>query len=210
MSRQLPPQPSLEHLKKQAKALFRCEQGRRPDWKLADAQHATARAYGFASWPLLKHHVESIAAGGDGREHPGPREAPSSRAPAPGPPGSSPFDGTWSANLARSTRHPAQRFRSATLTIHVNGDRLTFTQYFVDDTGQEVGGTMTITANGQPQPFESGAGHALVARWLTPRTLEALDTRAGEVVGRGTYEVSEDGRSLTVLTDTQALVFEKL
>ena len=29
--------------------------------KLADAQHVIARDYGFASWPKLKEHVESLA-----------------------------------------------------------------------------------------------------------------------------------------------------
>jgi ankyrin repeat protein len=70
MSRQLPPKPNLEHLKKQAKQLLEdFEQGhpaaveRFPlvaSPKLADAQHAIAREYGFASWPKLKEHVESV------------------------------------------------------------------------------------------------------------------------------------------------------
>jgi len=74
MSRVLPPHPSLEHLKKQAKDLLddfaqgnpeAVEQlnsivstAARP--KLADAQHAVARDYGFASWARLKEHVESL------------------------------------------------------------------------------------------------------------------------------------------------------
>ena len=74
MSRTLPTRPSLEHLKKQAKALLRDFTAgdaeavaafgpRRPGAappKLADAQHALARAYGFASWTTLKQHVESL------------------------------------------------------------------------------------------------------------------------------------------------------
>ena len=76
MSRQLPAKPNLEHLKKQAKQLLHnFEQGdpvaieqfrslasphvpENP--KLADAQHLLARDYGFASWPKLKEHVESL------------------------------------------------------------------------------------------------------------------------------------------------------
>ncbi len=57
MSRQLPEKPNLEFLKKEAKELLRSMgQG-----KLADAQHALARDYGFASWPKLKAHVEALA-----------------------------------------------------------------------------------------------------------------------------------------------------
>ncbi|HYL78212.1 MAG TPA: ankyrin repeat domain-containing protein [Bryobacteraceae bacterium] len=76
MSRELPVKPNLEHLKKQAKVLL--SQSQRGDaaaierfrslvsfstpasLKLADAQHVIARDYGFASWPKLKEHVESL------------------------------------------------------------------------------------------------------------------------------------------------------
>ena len=60
MSRHLPPRPNLDHLKKQAKDLLRHVQKRNPQWKLADALHAIAREYGFASWPKLKAHVDSL------------------------------------------------------------------------------------------------------------------------------------------------------
>ncbi len=55
MSRQLPENPNLEYLKKQAKELLRSMgQG-----KLADAQQKLANEYGFASWAKLKSHVEA-------------------------------------------------------------------------------------------------------------------------------------------------------
>jgi ankyrin repeat protein len=56
MSRPLPPKPNLAHLKKQAKELHRSQ----PQRKLAEAQHALANEYGFATWANLKHHVESL------------------------------------------------------------------------------------------------------------------------------------------------------
>ncbi len=75
MSRVLPARPNLEHLKKQAKDLLHSfEQGEPAAIeqlhsvvsnsggpKLADAQYAVAREYGFANWAKLKEHVESIA-----------------------------------------------------------------------------------------------------------------------------------------------------
>src|ERR1700751_4525889 len=57
MSSVLPERPNLEHLKKQAKELLRT-MGR---GKLADAQHAIAKEYGFATWAELKSHVLSAA-----------------------------------------------------------------------------------------------------------------------------------------------------
>jgi ankyrin repeat protein len=72
----LPARPSLEHLKKQAKALLHAYQRRdaavverfrasriqaAPDQaKLADAQHVIASEYGFQTWTTLKEHVESL------------------------------------------------------------------------------------------------------------------------------------------------------
>ena len=56
MSRELPAKPSLEYLRKQAKQLQRTtSQG-----KLADAQHALAREYGFADWAKLKSYVITL------------------------------------------------------------------------------------------------------------------------------------------------------
>ena len=54
MSRDLPSNPNLEHLKKQAKALLEKLRQRNADATLVDAQHALAREYGFTSWPKLK------------------------------------------------------------------------------------------------------------------------------------------------------------
>jgi ankyrin repeat protein len=55
-SRQLPDHPNLRHLKDQAKDLLKAGDAN----SLADAQLQVARLYGFASWPRLKAHVESL------------------------------------------------------------------------------------------------------------------------------------------------------
>ena len=54
--RQLPEHPDLRHLKDQAKDLLKAGQAT----SLASAQFQIARQYGFASWPKLKAHVESL------------------------------------------------------------------------------------------------------------------------------------------------------
>jgi hypothetical protein len=78
MLHRLPENPSLDHLKHQAKDLLqelrdgkadaltratdhlpRRKQGEPP--KLSDAQLIIAREYGYASWPKLKGHVELLA-----------------------------------------------------------------------------------------------------------------------------------------------------
>jgi len=82
MARDLPANPDLEHLRKQAKDLLRdLERGdptaleryhalgarRGAKAKLADAQRLVAREYGFSSWSRLKSHVESLGKSADVR-----------------------------------------------------------------------------------------------------------------------------------------------
>ena len=68
MSRDLPPNPNLEHLKKQAKALLEQLRQANTAATLVDAQHQLAREYGFPSWPKLKAHIESRDAGSGTRD----------------------------------------------------------------------------------------------------------------------------------------------
>ena len=86
MSRQLPPSPSLEQLKKQAKSLLKRQQAADSEalarireshpryanlgkeraaaspFALADAQLVIAKEYGFASWSKLQSHVKTLEA----------------------------------------------------------------------------------------------------------------------------------------------------
>ena len=57
---QLPERPNLHHLRDQAKDLVRSG----ATATLAAAQFQLARDYGFASWPKLKQHVESLEQAG--------------------------------------------------------------------------------------------------------------------------------------------------
>lgn len=61
MSSALPVRPSLEWLKKTAKERLQTLRAEQPKAKLADAQLALARDYGFPSWRALKFHVETAA-----------------------------------------------------------------------------------------------------------------------------------------------------
>ena len=58
----LPARPSLEQLRKQAKERLTTLRAADPAAKLADAQFALAREYGFESWPKLVHFVSSAHA----------------------------------------------------------------------------------------------------------------------------------------------------
>jgi ankyrin repeat protein len=66
MSRSLPERPSLEFLKKSAKQRLRVLREGEPRARLADAQLAVAREYGFASWRKLRERVEGVGAAASG------------------------------------------------------------------------------------------------------------------------------------------------
>jgi GNAT superfamily N-acetyltransferase len=167
MSRVLPARPNLDHLKKQAKDLLPELQEKNPGARLADAQHLVAREYGFQSWPRLKEHLLGLA--------------------------DSPFAGRWIANLAKSQRHPANLFRSATLQIDAIGDSLTMVDSFVMESGDTHEGRNTI------QPRRIGT-HAV----------EAVAHHGAQEV-RVRYEVSADGKTLTASDPAGAMriVFDK-
>jgi len=189
MSRSLPPHPNLTHLKKQAKDLLREMQQQDPATQLADAQHALARNYGFASWPKLKAHVESLPA------------AEKTAGPA------SPFTGRWVANLAKSRPHPANPFQSAILEFSVLGDSVTIVSMYMDDAGRELRDKNTVQADGVER--QADHGYSLMASWRGPRTLETLAKKDGQPAGWGRYEVSEDGQTLTISADEQLVVLER-
>jgi ankyrin repeat protein len=71
-TRNLPDDPNLEHLKKQAKALLKQVRAQDPQAlalarefhqvsTLADAQLVIARSYGFPSWPRLTRHLDLVS-----------------------------------------------------------------------------------------------------------------------------------------------------
>src|SRR5215469_2076443 len=57
--RQLPPNPHIEHLRKEAKQRFVLLKQRASGSRLADAQYWLARDYGFSNWRALKEEVLS-------------------------------------------------------------------------------------------------------------------------------------------------------
>jgi ankyrin repeat protein len=56
----LPARPSLDWLRRRAKRLLKQLRTTRPRARLAEAQLALAREYGFPSWRKLKAHIEAI------------------------------------------------------------------------------------------------------------------------------------------------------
>ena len=206
MSRNLPPQPNLEHLKKQAKDLLHDLQQQNPSLKLADAQHALARDYGFSSWPKLKSYVESVSNRLASAEAVQPYTLSQSEVNAKK---ENPFVGKWTANLLKSRRHPSSQFQRATLEVAMEGNQLTISDVVVDDAGRENSGRNTILVDGNEYPSENGNGYVLVARWRGPQVIETIAKKNGQSAGWGTYEVSEDGQTMTISGAEQMIVLDR-
>jgi glyoxalase superfamily protein len=174
MSRDLPARPNLEHLKKQAKELLQTLKQQDPDLQLAEAQHALAREYGYASWPRLKAHVEGEKAEVN------------------------PFVGKWTADVSRSKLHPLNRLHAASLGFSIEGADVTIDFVMVDESGRTDRGLNTFTADGHERPSRHREGFNMRATWLSSRSLEAVVSREGEFEGRVEYVVSPDGSTLTL------------
>ena len=174
MSRNLPDRPNLEYLKKEAKARLDVLQRSNPAAQLADAQHVLAQEYGFASWPKLSAHVDALTL----------------------EPAGHPLAGQWIANVAESKRHPSNQFRWATIRFAVNGDIVEVDDESVDESGKLLRNRNVVVCDGAGHAIPNGL--ILTATWRGRRVLETVATRNGQVVGRGEYVVSRDGRRLTI------------
>lgn len=182
----LPNRSNLEHLRKQAKALLPGLQRLDPAARLADAQHALAREYGFPSWATLKAHVEAATA---------QREIGTL------------FVGRWILNRSRSTLHPVSPFVSGALELDVAANTVVVRHTAVDDSGRTEQAVNILHADGQER--DTGNGSTLLARWLGPRTLGFVARQGGRIVGQGSYEVAPDGRFLTITGEGQVVVCER-
>jgi hypothetical protein len=122
--------------------------------------------------------------------------------------------GTWIANLDKSRRHANHQFRSATLTIGIDGQVVSLRHAGVNMAGKEESGATELRADGQEHPISPQAPNLVVSTWwATSHVLETETRKDGQVVGRGTYAVSEDGSSLSATvagTDAAGAPFEQV
>jgi hypothetical protein len=220
MSQRLPSLPNLDYLKKDAKDVLRIARRRNPQSRLADAQHALARGYGFGSWPDLKTHVESVRSPESvdvaARRRIPPKQTNSkTRASAKTaiqsrqPRRSHPMAGTWKT-MRPSPDHVAQRAGDVLVDVEVSGDSVTLTQIVSDQNGQQTAMKMAIRADGREHPVHFGQELMVQARWTDRRTLDMIAKRRDTMVGKGTYTVSQDGQSLVLSTTDQVVELKRI
>ena len=212
MSQRLPSLPNLDHLKKQAKDVLRVSRHWKPRWRLADAQHALARGYGFSSWPHLKAHVESVrrqsAAPPSGIRE--PEDGTADAAPSRSDRSSHPIVGTWTARPNMDNDESQPHSESVVVEFDLADGALILTQIAADAAGRNMAMKMAIKADGLDHPIQFGDELTLQATWSGARTLETVVKRRDQIVATGTYEVAADGQSLVVSTSERRIVFERV
>lgn len=176
MPRRLPPFPSLEHLRKEAKQLRRELRLQRPDATLSQAQFAVAKRYGYVSWPRLKAHVAALQP-----------DALTAR-----------LAGTWTAD--HETVGPPSatgQFRPAQMRFAVEREQVTITHVRVDGSGRQERGSYSIAADGREHP-RGISGWVAIARWIDHATFELAEMKNGDTGIAWRFRLSEDERSVAV------------
>jgi hypothetical protein len=123
-----------------------------------------------------------------------------------------PFAGRWTANMSKSKLDPKYQFQSATLEITVAGDTVTMASGLVNPSGQEQRAAETFPADGTETPGTLTPGVILVARWVGSHVLATIAKKDGRVIALVTYQVSDDGRTLTTRTSgmfENVIVFDR-
>ena len=124
------------------------------------------------------------------------------------------FEGTWKAKIDESNFDPAYSPEQACIRFEPTDEGYLMVAYGIKD-GQAVAERPTsiipdgrrrpiVDLNGRPIPGVP-AGAVTFGNQPDPRTIEAGAEADGQVLGKGTYKVSDDGKSLIVTTEGMGL-----
>lgn len=124
------------------------------------------------------------------------------------------FEGTWKANNEKSQWDPAYTPEQACLRFEATDAGYLLVAYGIKD-GQAVAERpASIIADGRRRPIVDFNGRPIpgvppgalgFGTRPDPHTIEAGAEVDGKVLGKGTYRVSDDGRTLTVTTEGMGL-----
>jgi hypothetical protein len=122
------------------------------------------------------------------------------------------FAGVWTADLSKSKQDPKYQFQSVTLHIVVSRDSVTMTSRLTDAGGKEQRATETLRTDGSEHPGSLSPNVTHVSRWVGPKVLATTAYKDGKLIGLITYELSADGKTMTVRSSgmaEQVLLFER-
>jgi hypothetical protein len=128
-----------------------------------------------------------------------------------------PLTGGWIANIDQSRRDPNHQFSRATMRFELDGTQVTLIYGGVNASGRQEQGAQTLSADGHDHPVAQAPG-VVVNTTLAPHALHSIARKDGQIVGRGIYEVAEDGRTMTATVSSvdasgqsfgQVIVFDR-
>ena len=124
------------------------------------------------------------------------------------------FEGTWKANNEKSQWDPNYTPEQACMRFEATDDGYLLVAYGIKD-GQAVAERpTTIITDGRRRPIVDLNGRPIqgvppgavsFGSQPDPHTIEAGAESDGQVLGKGTYHVSDDGKTLTVITEGMGL-----
>src|SRR5258706_8950057 len=124
-----------------------------------------------------------------------------------------PLAGRWTADIRGSRFNGAVAVKETSLEFVVTSETVAITNHTIDISDRDLGtGTTTLRTDGKSYPHdELLIGLTIVTQWKGPKLLATVLTRSSGIVDHVTYEVSDDGRTLTTKTSgplgTQEIVF---
>ena len=104
--------------------------------------------------------------------------------------------GTWIANIEKSERHENHRFANATMRFAIADEEVRINYEGVNASGKLESSEQVLNADGLPHDHPLAPG-IIVTNSLSPRGFESRATKDGIVMGKGSYDVSEDGNTMT-------------
>ncbi|MDX2153693.1 MAG: hypothetical protein SFV54_23320 [Bryobacteraceae bacterium] len=109
-----------------------------------------------------------------------------------------PFVGTWTMNPEKSAMDPNHRAARAKVHWERDGEAYLLSAEGVNAAGKAVKETpQRFVPDGKERPVPAAPGVTITVTRPDPHTLLVESEREGQIVGRATYEVSRDGKSLT-------------
>ena len=99
------------------------------------------------------------------------------------------------------------------MRFEVSDALVSLTYTGVNMSGAEEKGTFDIHPDGKEHAIPGAPGLIEVSRWVGPRVLDTVASKDGKVVGHTSYEVSDDGKTLTAKisgSDASGTAFEQI
>lgn len=124
----------------------------------------------------------------------------------------SPFTGSWSADLSQSRLDPKMPFKGIDITIGVTGNVITLASSLVLPSGKPMQERETLRADGTETAATQTPGVVHVANWVGSHVFALIARKGNQNIALITYEVSSDGQMLTARTSgliEQVVIFKR-